>query len=175
MCFQDKCPSSSLYVANHQISWWIWMRGPIPFTRLDSPLALCWYMFTKKSHGKATLKLKISLKNWVCRIHFRPTRMVSTYLVQYNAPPFFSLQWDDARCYNGKCIPTTFIVILVTKIPNKHKISVARTTDLLTNHIWRKNCILISFQLHPLLRSAVFLFQLPNPLQYSNELWRVFV
>lgn len=50
--------------------------------------------------------------------------------------------------------PTSFIVILATKIPNKQKISVAKTTDLLTNHIWRKNCILISFQLHPLLRSA---------------------
>lgn len=101
LCFQNKCPCSSLYVANHQ------GRAPYHFHGFTFPLCV---------------------KN--------------------------CLQWDDARCYNGKCIPTTFIVILATKIPNKHKISVAKTTDLLTNHIWRKNCILISFQLHPLPRSA---------------------
>ena len=64
-------------------------------------------------------------------------------------------QWDDARCLQmANAYPTSFIVILATKIPNKQKISVAKTTDLLTNHIWRKHCILISFQLHPLPRSA---------------------
>ena len=63
----------------HVHLWWpIISAGPHSIS-MDSPLLLCCYMFTKRSHRKATFKTA------------------------------------------GQCIPTTFIVILATKISNKHK------------------------------------------------------